>query len=495
MNAKTHLGAVLIGLLATLSTIVPNHAEAGAGPDGAKKRLQQGKELFTREWLPGDARSLAGNGLGPVFNARSCVACHRQGDIGGAGPRGANATIVSVFVDLSTPHFIRGILVAAPDPKSPVKQPDRAKLAGIHPALRTESSFPVHRFSAAKEFEQWKAEHFPSNGLNRLNGGTEERIDGVKLALIPSERNTPALFGSGLIDRMPESVLEAVAAEQAGKSRILARELFAFLARFVDPQQAGPARQPLLVSGRVAHLKDGKVGRFGWKANVATLRDFTFQACSNELGLEVPGFPRAAPPWIKNYKAPGLDLSADQCDCLAEFVASLPRPVVRAPETPDHGVEIAAGHKIFAAMGCAVCHREKLGDVNGIYSDLLLHDMGQSLSGSGFYGTNVSNVEFVKAKDGSEPIPVNRDVPGRPSREKPPTFGAGAREWRTPPLWGLRDSAPYLHDGRAETIADAIVMHDGEGAMAAQAFEKLTPEQRRQLDMFLQSLAAPHLDQ
>ena len=142
-------------------------------------------------------------------------------------------------------------------------------------------------------------------------------------------------------------------------------------------------------------------------------------------------------------------------------------------------------------MGCADCHREKLGDVDGIYSDLLLHDMGQSLSGSGFYGTNISNVEFVKAKGATEPIPVNRDEPDKPTREKPPAFGAGAREWRTPPLWGLRDSAPYLHDGRAETIADAIVLHDGEGAAAALAFEKLAPQERRQLDMFLQTLVAP----
>ncbi len=486
MNARSRCGLVLIGLFALFGASIGSFADAGSGPDDAKKRLEDGKELFTREWLPDDKRSFAGNGLGPVFNARSCVACHRQGEIGGAGPKGSNATIVSVFVDLSLPHFISGIPVAAPDPKSPVKQPDRGKLGEIHPALRTESSFPVHRFSMAKEFEKWKAEHFP-HGFNGFNGGSEMRVDDVKIAIIASERNTPALFGAGLIDRTRESVLETVAAEQAAKSR----NLVAILNHFMNTEQVGRRREPLPISGRVAHLKEGKVGRFGWKANVATLRDFTLQACSNELGLEVPGFSRAAPPWVKDYKAPGLDLSADQCDRLIEFVASLPRPVVRAPETPEHATEIAAGQKLFGSMGCAVCHREKLGDVDGIYSDMLLHDMGQSLSGSGFYGTNISNVEFVKTKDATEPIPVNRDAPDKTTREKPPTFGAGAREWRTPPLWGLRDSAPYLHDGRAETIADAIELHDGEGATAAQAFDKLTPQERRQLDMFLRTLAAP----
>ena len=77
------------------------------------------------------------------------------------------------------------------------------------------------------------------------------------------------------------------------------------------------------------------------------------------------------------------------------------------------------------------------------------------------------------------------------SAVRSPKFGAGPREWRTPPLWGLRDSAPYMHDGRAKTIGDAILAHDGEGAEAAQAFENLMPGQRKQLEIFLQSLTAP----
>jgi hypothetical protein len=383
-----------------------------------------------------------------------------------------------------------GIPVTPPDPKAPVKQPDREKLAEIHPALRTEGSFPLHRFGTEQQFQIWKKKHSLETPQVFMMGN-QTRIDGVRIALIPSERNTPALFGVGLIDRIPLSVQEAIAAEQAALSSKTAdsEKPDASPSKNLN-RRFGGQRQPLPISGRVARLKDGRVGRFGWKANVATLRDFTLQACSNEIGLEVPGFPRAVPPWVKDYKAPGLDLSADQCDRLTEFVASLPRPVVLTPETPEQASEITAGWKLFGTMGCAECHRVKLGDVDGIYSDLLLHDMAQSLSGSGFYGTNI---EFVKTKESTEPLPVNRDAPDKPTREKPPAFGAGAREWRTPPLWGLRDSAPYLHDGRAETIADAIELHDGEGSASAQAFEKLTPRERMQLEMFLQSLAAPTL--
>jgi len=99
---------------------------------------------------------------------------------------------------------------------------------------------------------------------------------------------------------------------------------------------------------------------------------------------------------------------------------------------PEQATEIAAGQKLFGGIGCAVCHRPKFGDVEGIYSDLLLHDMGQSLSGSGFYGTNV---EFVQRRDRQNHSQLNRDAPDKPTREKPPKFGAAAREWRTPPLW------------------------------------------------------------
>jgi CxxC motif-containing protein (DUF1111 family) len=367
-----------------------------------------------------------------------------------------------------------GVPDFSPVSEPAVKQPDRTLLAKIHPGLQTENSFTLHRFSEDERFETWKS------GIC-----TQIMIDDVHVSLQRSSRNTPALLGAGLLDAIPASVLEAVATEQARASAnepIVATNPPVNGARVFPPQ-----RQTLPVSGRVARLKDGRIGRFGWKGSVATLRDFTLQACSIELGLEVPGFPRPAPPWIPGYKAPGLDLSAAQCDCLTEFVASLPRPITRAPETPQQTADFAAGQEVFKSIGCAQCHRPKLGDVDGIYSDLLLHDMGVSLTGTGYYGPTL---DFEPAKGPAE-LPVVRDRNDKADRNKPPQFGAGAREWRTPPLWGLRDSAPYLHDGRASTIEDAILAHDGEGTEAAKAYEKLKPRERRQIDFFLDSLVAP----
>jgi len=497
MNPRQRPVLVLGGLAILISWSMLSRADSTPPADGKRVRIETGKELFTREWLPNDKRSFAGDGLGPMHNARSCVACHRQGGVGGAGANGSNATVVQALVNVTSqdPSLLRMLFPPT------ARQPDREKLAEIHPALRTENSFPLHRFSLADKTADLpnQTEVLAERGVRSAN----EAVGNVRIDFVQSERNTPALFGSGLIDRIPESVLEAVAAEQAKLPRTIRNTTTKvtgskitlgdiFFGHVTEQRLSDFAanRSPLPVAGRVSRLKDGKAGRFGWKANVATLHQFTLQACSSELGLEVPGFPRAAPRGVKNYKAPGLDLSAEQCASLSEYVASLPRPIERVPETKQHGQEIAAGKTLFASMGCAVCHRPKLGDVDGIYSDLLLHDMGPALGGQGSYGSSNSGVEFVQGDVKAEPVPVLRDVPSA-AEPATPKLGAGAREWRTPPLWGLQDSGPYLHDGRANTIAEAIVMHDGEGAESAQAFETLSPREKMQLDMFLQSLASP----
>jgi CxxC motif-containing protein (DUF1111 family) len=484
---------VVLGLLFAASA---GPTEGGPAPEKAQDPIAVGKELFTREWLPGDKRSHAGDGLGPVFNARSCVACHHQGGIGGSGPKQNNAILISAFVDLSRgPFIVTGVVINQdPEPKGPVKQPDRAKLAEIHPALLTDASFPLHRFSSEKEYAAWKIAAFGVRGVDAVGsdvpdagaiGQATRTVDGVKLALIASQRRPPALFGTGLIDTIPDRVIEAVAVEQQKTAD--ATKNVKLVVRERPAAFGGASEVALPIAGRVARLKDGRIGRFGWKGHVATLREFTLQACASELGLEVPGFHRAAPPWKKDYRAPGIDMTARQCDQLIHFVASLPRPVFRAAETPQHAAEIKAGQKLFATVGCAVCHRPKVGDVEGIYSDLLLHDMGQSLNDAGSYGV----IEAEVAKSGGvNPLPAS-GFDQAVNRQKPPKFGATAREWRTPPLWAFRDSGPYLHDGRADTLGEAVALHGGEGFTAAQAFSRLTPRERMQVEMFLQSLAAP----
>jgi CxxC motif-containing protein (DUF1111 family) len=179
--------------------------------------------------------------------------------------------------------------------------------------------------------------------------------------------------------------------------------------------------------------------------------------------LSNPGHPQPTPLGKPSYQQVGMDLTLDQCNQITAFVASLPRP-----KEADAGAAAHEGKKVFANIGCANCHTPDLGSVDGIYSDLLLHRMGQTLQGGGSYGQ-----------------PPPEDPNSRPHD------GPLADEWRTPPLWGVADSAPYMHDGRANTLEQAIQFHGGQAASSAHLFAHLPTVERTQLISFLKNLRAP----
>ena len=173
-------------------------------------------------------------------------------------------------------------------------------------------------------------------------------------------------------------------------------------------------------------------------------------------------------------------MDQDECAALVAYVRDLPPPVSNDPAGPKESQQVKAGSSVFKAIGCATCHLPKLGDVEGIYSDLLLHEMSPQLGDTSAYGV-------FGARDVGEAKPAPPgDGPDRKSRP-----GATVQEWRTPPLWGVRDSAPYLHDGRAETVDQAIRGHGGQAAASAQKYAQLSTRERAQLEVFLLSLAAP----
>jgi CxxC motif-containing protein (DUF1111 family) len=111
-----------------------------------------------------------------------------------------------------------------------------------------------------------------------------------------------------------------------------------------------------------------------------------------------------------------------------------------------------------------------LAEAQGIYSDLLLHQMGEGLGGGGSYGEEPPDSSEEPDSDGGSTSPS---------------------EWRTPPLWGVADSAPYLHDGRAATLAEAIKQHAGQAAPSANRFTGLSDVQQEELIAFLNTLRAP----
>lgn len=484
-----------------------------------------GRELFVRQWLPDDPRSVAGDGLGPVFNDTSCVACHNQGGVGGAGPPSKNAQIASVFsasatftsVSLSfgstgpkieagkagkkTASATRSEREAA---KARVAR-EREQLEKLHPGFLTARSVVVQRFSVdpdyadfhnkltldglTQDFEKFSVGMRRSSDKDdlpklaagqsalfnqvlreaRLNGFTRllgQRKVGDVVVLV-NERNTPPLFGSGIIDAIPDSVLLAAAKKK----------------------HAGYPE----VSGRVARLKGDKLGRFGWKSQQTNLRGFVLNACAVELGLEVPGHAQAIAPHKPDYVAPGLDMTEEQCNELVSFVEHLPQPRQQLPADAKAAAYLAGGRKLFDSTGCAACHTPDLGEASGIYSDLLLHDMGPGLSDVGAYGSIAPNA--TEEEELKQPLPplVTIDPKAKPLKPADETklIGAMRQEWRTPPLWGLRDSAPYFHDGRAATAEQAIALHDGEAKRSTRQYFRLSAAERLQLTAFLNSLASP----
>jgi CxxC motif-containing protein (DUF1111 family) len=260
------------------------------------------------------------------------------------------------------------------------------------------------------------------------------------------------------------------------------------------------------IAGRVSRQKDGRIGRFGWKAQTPSLDDFVLTACAVELGLEVPDHHQGGLPQAPEVKAKGLDLTDQECASLVAYVRSLPSPIARLSSIEAEMKTIAAGKASFESVGCASCHTPRLGEVDGIYSDLLLHEMGPELGDVGNYEVfdpNSSAPDFVEPDSPGgtvttteavvlelPPADANGMVRGKP-RPKKPTGPATRFEWRTPPLWGVRDSGPYLHDGRASTIDQAIAFHGGEAAETARRYFALKPAERQEFQAFLKSLVAP----
>jgi CxxC motif-containing protein (DUF1111 family) len=394
--------------------------------------VSAGETLFEHDWKPNDELTPDGDGLGPVFNATSCVACHKQGGPGGGGPNEFNVVAFTVN-DPKTGTLIRSGVVHAAAIGAEFKE----ELNQVHPELPTR--LPPQRL-APSEAEQAMPSCFSPGFVFP---------EGVSV----SQRNTPALFGAKLIDEIPDAVIIAEARRQRLKWTLA-----------TDKAEHAPV-------GKVGRDAKGKIGKFGWKAQTASVADFVQGACANELGLGNPGAdqPVSMAAGGTEYKAPGLDLTLEQCDQMTQFVLDLPAPSQERALVASQRNNRKAGREVFETIGCANCHTPDLGDVEGLYSDLLLHRMGQQLVGGGSYNDPVVPLPFPE---------FEADAP-HPS------------EWRTPPLWGVADSAPYLHDGRSPTLIDAIQQHGGQALASAQRFAKLEQEQRTQLLKFLKSLKAP----
>jgi CxxC motif-containing protein (DUF1111 family) len=168
-----------------------------------------------------------------------------------------------------------------------------------------------------------------------------------------------------------------------------------------------------------------------------------------------------------DYPTVPVDLNDRQFRNLVGFVDTLPRPTLVVPSEPADSAMIEKGKAAFAKVGCASCHMPEIGGVEGVYSDFLLHRLDDpSLAATGYHTVSTPEV----------PLPHAFPLP---------------EEWKTPPLWGVADSAPYFHDGASKTLEAAIQRHHGDAQAVLDLYRKLPAEEMQAIHAFLKALKAP----
>jgi CxxC motif-containing protein (DUF1111 family) len=353
----------------------------GITPDEAA-RFDAGRDAF-------EEVEAAADGLGPVFNGTSCVACH---DIGATG--GGSETLETRFGTTTR----RGAF----DP-----------LAGLGGSL------------------------IQTDGIGAAGACIFVGEVVPPQATVSARRRTTPLFGLGLVDAVPDATFIALAHQQAKR----------------HPETAG---RPHMVTDVSTGLP--AVGKFGWKAQVPNLLVFSGDAYVNEMGITTPLFPDENCPQgdctlLDCDPVPGVDDDLEDVELFRDFMTFLaPPPRPRS----------TLGSRSFEQVGCAACHVPSLttgpSAVAALnlrtlrpYSDFLLHDMGD-------LGDGIEQGE------------------------------ANGREMRTAPLWGLRLQTTFLHDGRATSISDAILAHDGQARRARERFKALSGDGKKKLLAFLAGL-------
>jgi CxxC motif-containing protein (DUF1111 family) len=394
------------------------------GPSARASEVAEGRELFEHEWAPNDPLA-HGDGLGPVFNARSCATCHFQGGLGGGGGLEHNAMSFEVLPRPNDPTFINGTVHNFST--SPEHQESVGALRRMYPII--------------------KGRTVQVGPTGCTTSRTIPDFDPVRTQSV----QTTALFGAGWVDLISDRAILRNARTRG----------ISFAAKELSFDFNG------VPVGRVRHVKGG-VGKFGWKAQFATLEEFVAAACANELGLGTP-MTEQAKPLALGQQSVEPDLTQKQFRALVAFVKTLPKPVESAGALgADHGKEL------FRTVGCAVCHVPDLGGVKGIYTDFLLYSLEDppppGASGGGEYDTG--------------PSPL-LGLPQRPDDDPKPN------EWKTPALWGVADSAPYMHDGSARTLRDAILKHGGDARSVREKYKSLSAEDQSALLAFLETLKAP----
>ncbi len=403
------------------------------------EKVAAGKILFEHEWNIGDSLCGGGDGLGPVFNARSCAACHFQGGLGGSSGNQFNVTSFEVISD---GEKIKSGVVHA-DSISPRQQEKTSQVNALFPQT-------IQRSLVQSTVNM---SDYCAPGQNQT---TTREVMKVDDPVIFQELNSPALFGVGLIDKI--SNLSISLHGQKRFANIISKELTGDF----SGNRLG-----------IVNKANGNIGKFGWKGQFASLEEFVASACAMEIGLTNHLHAQQSPRAYEADTNAAMDMTPEQLHELVCFVRSIPRPVQILPEDTVGRFRAERGQLIFGQIGCADCHIEDLGGVEQIFSDFHLYNLEPiQPGGSRNGGYNDGEAEKQFEFDRSHPHPD---------------------QWQTPPLWGVADSAPYFHDGQSPTLRAAILRHQGQARSSSEYFSEMSAYDQACLLAFLKTLRGPQL--
>ncbi|HEY8539914.1 MAG TPA: di-heme oxidoredictase family protein [Steroidobacteraceae bacterium] len=398
-----------------------------------------GNAFFNSAWIVAPATANARDGLGPLFNARSCDQCHAN-DGRGAPPLQPGEKPVALVIQF-------GRSAAGPNGEP---SPDPHYGSNLNPFaignIPPEGTVRIEYHEIKGTF----ADGEPYTLLEPIYRFEELAYGELAPDTTFSPRVAPSVFGVGLLEAIPEEqILELSDPDDRNGDGISGR----------------PNRVWDSVNRRVV------LGRFGWKANQPDVAHQTAAAFLHEIGMTTRLKPdqNCTNIQIACIEAPdggSPEISDEIFDRIVQYQRMLAVPARR--KLDDR--QVKQGAKLFASAGCAACHRPTFttGEVPDApwlskqvihpFTDLLLHDMGPGLA------------------DGRD------------------DFLATGNEWRTPPLWGMglqqavNGHTRYLHDGRARNASEAILWHGGEAQSARDAYLRMSRAEREALLKFLESL-------
>lgn len=316
-------------------------------------------------------------------------------------------------------------------------------------------------------------------------------------------RNPPALFGAGWKQRLAEEMtehLQQLRDDAVSFARSRGEEVrlqldthgVSFGLLVIDPDGS------IDETGLEGIDPDLVVKPFGWKGAFADLRDVVEDAANVHHGMQSTWFAANEDPARVGDGPPddpdgdGIEdeLSDAQVAVMTMFVAMQDVPLDAPPVEPDLVLLYSRGRNDFATLGCAECHTPSLPIENTIYA---LPDRSGDM-----------DLSFDLLRDAAEPrlepdpltgelmVPLYSDLKrhamGEALAEVRDDADVPADQFITPPLWGIARSRPYLHDGRAPTLEDAILLHGGEARASRDAFAALEEADRAPLRVFLTSL-------